>query len=70
MAKKQTQRDLAPRRTSAPAVAPALLRDIRALVEAAREQAARAVNSTLVVMYWQIGRRIRQDVLQNSGRST
>jgi hypothetical protein len=28
---------------------------------------ARAVNSTLVVMYWQIGRWIRQDVLQKEG---
>jgi hypothetical protein len=35
------------------------------MIEAAREQTARAVNSTLVMMYWQIGRRIRQDVLEN-----
>lgn len=42
-----------------------LLGDIRQLIEAAREQTARAVNSTLVMMYWQIGRRIRQDVLAN-----
>jgi hypothetical protein len=45
--------------------APSLLGDIRTLIEAAREQTARAVNSTLVMMYWQIGRRIRQDVLEN-----
>jgi predicted nuclease of restriction endonuclease-like (RecB) superfamily len=43
----------------------ALLGDIRGLIESAREQTARAVNSTLVVMYWQIGQRIRTDVLQN-----
>jgi predicted nuclease of restriction endonuclease-like (RecB) superfamily len=42
-----------------------LLGDIRGLIVAAREQTARAVNSTLVAMYWQIGRRIREDVLQN-----
>lgn len=42
-----------------------LLGDIRGLIEAAREQTARAVNSTLVIMYWQIGRRIREDVLAN-----
>ncbi len=42
-----------------------LLGDLRQLIEAAREQTARAVNSTLVVMYWQIGKRIREDVLQN-----
>jgi len=44
---------------------PALLTDIRQLVEAARQQTARAVNSALVGMYWQIGRRIREDVLSN-----
>ncbi len=32
-----------------------LLGDIRALIEAAREQTARAVNSALVGLYWHIG---------------
>ena len=41
-----------------------LLGDVRALIEAAREQTARAVNSALVGLYWHIGKRIRQDVLQ------
>ncbi len=41
-----------------------LLGDVRALIEAAREQTARAVNSALVTLYWHIGRRIRQDVLR------
>ncbi len=44
---------------------PNLLGDIRQVIEAAREQTASAVNSTLVIMYWQIGKRIRKDVLQN-----
>jgi len=44
---------------------PVLLTDIRQLVESARQQTARAVNSGLVGMYWQIGRRIREDVLKN-----
>jgi hypothetical protein len=44
---------------------PALLTDIRAVIDSARQQTARAVNSALVTMYWQIGRRIRQDVLGN-----
>ena len=35
--------------------APALLGDIRGLIESAREQTARAGSSTLVVKYWQIG---------------
>jgi hypothetical protein len=44
---------------------PNLLGDIRKVIEAAREQTAQAVNSTLVIMYWQIGKRIREDVLGN-----
>jgi DUF1016 N-terminal domain len=40
-----------------------LLGDVRALIEAAREQTARAVNSALVGLYWHIGTRIRQDIL-------
>ena len=41
-----------------------LLGDIRGLIEAAREQTARAVNSALVGLNWQIGTRIREDVLR------
>jgi hypothetical protein len=41
-----------------------LLGDVRALIEAAREQIARAVNSGMTGLHWHIGRRIRQDVLQ------
>lgn len=44
---------------------PNLLGDIRKVIEAAREQTAQAVNSTLVIMYWRIGKRIREDVLGN-----
>jgi predicted nuclease of restriction endonuclease-like (RecB) superfamily len=40
-----------------------LLGDIRSLIESAREQTARAVNSALVGLYWHIGKRIREDVL-------
>jgi hypothetical protein len=41
-----------------------LLGDIRALIEAAREQTARVVYSVQVVLHWNIGKRIRKDVLQ------
>lgn len=44
---------------------PALLSDVRQLIAAAREQAARVVNTTLVMMYWHIGRRIQTDVLKH-----
>jgi hypothetical protein len=41
-----------------------LLGDVRTLIEGAREQTARAVNSVLAGLYWHIGKRIREDVLQ------
>jgi predicted nuclease of restriction endonuclease-like (RecB) superfamily len=41
-----------------------LLRDIRALIEAARGQTAQVVNSGQVLLYWGIGKRSREDVLQ------
>jgi predicted nuclease of restriction endonuclease-like (RecB) superfamily len=41
-----------------------LLGDIRDLIETARGQVARAVNTGLVSLYWSVGRRIRQDILK------
>jgi predicted nuclease of restriction endonuclease-like (RecB) superfamily len=43
----------------------ALAADIRALIDAARREVSRAVNAGLTALYWQIGTRIRQDVLKN-----
>jgi type I restriction enzyme M protein len=43
----------------------ALAADIRQMIEAARQQVAQAVNAGLTTLYWQIGARIRQDVLEN-----
>ena len=40
-----------------------LLGDVRALIEGARGQVAQAVNAGLVTLYWNIGRRIGQNVL-------
>lgn len=42
----------------------ALLRDLRGLTAEARQEAARQVNSALTLLYWRIGRRIRQDILR------
>lgn len=42
-----------------------LLGEIRSVIETAREQAAREVNSSLVLMNWQIGTRIRTEVLRH-----
>lgn len=52
-------------RTPAPVSADRLLTDVRALIEAARHQVAQAVNTGLVVLYWHVGKRIREDVLGN-----
>jgi predicted nuclease of restriction endonuclease-like (RecB) superfamily len=41
-----------------------LLKDLRELIEEARQDVARQVNSTLVLLYWRIGQRIRQDILK------
>ena len=42
-----------------------LLADVRELILAARSQTAQVVNAGLVTLYWHIGRRIRQDILQD-----
>ncbi len=41
-----------------------LLEDLRTLIARSREHVAQAVNSTLVALYWSVGRRIREDVLK------
>jgi hypothetical protein len=41
-----------------------LLADLRGLIQQAREGVARAVDSSLTTVYWHVGRRIRQDILQ------
>ncbi|OIP33291.1 MAG: hypothetical protein AUK27_10890 [Deltaproteobacteria bacterium CG2_30_66_27] len=43
----------------------ALATDIRQLIAVARRQVAQAVNAGLTTLYWQIGTRIRQDILKN-----
>lgn len=41
-----------------------LLKDLRELIAEARQDVARQVNSTLVLLYWRIGKRIQQDILK------
>ena len=64
VAKKNSRQNPITKRAAKAVAMPSLLGDIRSMIEAAREQTARAVNSTLVLMYWQIGKRIREDVLK------
>ena len=42
----------------------ALLSDLRELIAEARQDVARQVNSALVMLYWRVGNRIRQDILK------
>jgi predicted nuclease of restriction endonuclease-like (RecB) superfamily len=41
-----------------------LFQDLRSLIIEARQDVARQVNSALVLMYWRVGQRIRQDILK------
>lgn len=41
-----------------------LLADLRQMIVQARTAVARAVDAGLVLHYWQVGQRIRKDVLQ------
>ena len=41
-----------------------LISDIRSLIETARHNVAVTVNARLTILYWQIGSRIRQDILK------
>jgi predicted nuclease of restriction endonuclease-like (RecB) superfamily len=41
-----------------------LLSDLRMLIAEARQDIARSVNSALVMLYWKVGQRIRQDILK------
>ena len=40
-----------------------LLDDVRTMIQQAREATAQAVNSALVLLYWQVGRRLEVEVL-------
>ncbi|MBK6520464.1 MAG: DUF1016 family protein [Polyangiaceae bacterium] len=42
----------------------ALLRDLEQMIEAARHQVAVAANAALTTLHWQIGNRVRSDVLE------
>jgi len=42
----------------------ALFKDLRELIMEARQEVARQVNSALVLLYWRVGKRIRQDILR------
>lgn len=60
---------LAPAKSSALVTSEALIGDLRELILQARGHVAAAVNSSLVLLYWEVGLRIRTEVLK-SARAT
>jgi len=42
----------------------ALLHDLREMIANTRQDVARSVNSTLVILYWKVGQRIRKEILK------
>jgi hypothetical protein len=66
MATKRSKSEKLPARPSASGPAPGkLLKDLRDLIQSTRSVLAQAVNSALVLLYWQVGQRIRTDVLKS-----
>jgi len=45
-------------------ISDSLFQDLRSLIIEARQGVARQVNSVLVLLYWRVGQRIRQDILK------
>lgn len=66
MAKKPEKNENLPARRAGSGPAPTkLLRDLRNLIQSTRTGLTQAVNSALVLLYWQVGQRIRSDVLKS-----
>ena len=42
-----------------------LFQDLATIIEQGKKQVAVQVNSTLTITFWQVGKRINEDVLQN-----
>ena len=61
--KKKPQVPVKAAQPSVPSGSDRLLADLRDLILATRQGVARAIDSGLVTLYWQVGRRVRQDIL-------
>ncbi len=70
MARRKPANQLTPAGQSGPLALPTqLLDDVRTLIQQTRAGVARAVNSALVLLYWQVGQRIRTEVLKEQRAS-
>ncbi len=43
-----------------------LVEDLKTIILATKEQVAISVNSSLTLLYWNIGKKIEEDILKNS----
>jgi predicted nuclease of restriction endonuclease-like (RecB) superfamily len=58
------KRDLVKMEPLSPVASPPLLEDLRRMIEETRQGVAATVNAAISVLYWNVGRRIREDILQ------
>jgi len=58
------KRDLVKIEPVLPVASPPLLEDLRRMIEETRQGVAATVNAAISVLYWNVGRRIREDILQ------
>lgn len=61
----QKRNDIVSRDTSATIVSDGLLNDLRQLIESARSHVVQTVNSVLVSLYWNVGKRIKTEIHNN-----
>jgi len=66
MAKKKAKKETLPApRARSGAASTKLLKELRDLIQSTRAGVAQAVNSALVLLYWQVGYRIRSETLKS-----
>ena len=60
---KSNSHAISPRVSRSAAPMDRLLADVRELIDGARQCVARAVNTSMVLLCWHIGKRVREDIL-------
>lgn len=60
------KRGLVEKEAEPPAASPALLEDLRRLIEETRQGVAATVNAALTLLYWRVGTRIHEEVLKGA----
>ena len=58
------KRDLEKTKPASPEAAPLLLEDLRRMIEETRQGVAATVNAALTLLYWRVGKRINEEILE------